>query len=391
MSDKILHDIIIIGAGPVGLSFAKSLADSGLNILILEKQPENFVAEPKPDGREIALTHLSKDILTKLGIWQNIPENEISPLKEAKVVNGDFKDSLHFESHDNVEGALGFLIPNYLIRKAIYDSVAPHTNIKISFNTEIETFEEGKVTLKNGEVLEGRLIVAADSRFSEARKQMGINAKTVDFKKNMMVLRVEHEMPHNNVAHECFLYDKTMAILPLPGNVSSAILTISNDLAEVYKKMTDEQLAANIESSFEHKYGKMKVISERYSYPLIAVYADRFYAKKFVLLGDSAVGMHPVTAHGFNFGLRGQNNLASLIKRNLGIGYDIADEAILKEYNSIHRAATLPLYLTTNGIVKLYTDTRPMAKTLRKGLLKLSNKILPIKNHLTSKLTEKAA
>ena len=53
------HDIIIIGAGPAGLSFARSFADTKLNILLVEKSSLANIRDPEPDGREIALTHLS--------------------------------------------------------------------------------------------------------------------------------------------------------------------------------------------------------------------------------------------------------------------------------------------------------------------------------------------
>ena len=54
----------------------------------------------------------------------------------------------------------------------------------------------------------------------------------------------------------------------------------------------------------------MRLMGERHSYPLMAVHASSFFANRCALIGDAAVGMHPVTAHGFNLGLRGQATLA---------------------------------------------------------------------------------
>ena len=51
-------DIIVIGAGPAGLSFAAAAAPSGLNILLIEQSSQETLANPPYDGREIALTHL---------------------------------------------------------------------------------------------------------------------------------------------------------------------------------------------------------------------------------------------------------------------------------------------------------------------------------------------
>ena len=55
-------DVVIVGAGPVGLSFAKALSDIPLNIAIIDRQNSASLANPPEDGREIALTHLSKKI-----------------------------------------------------------------------------------------------------------------------------------------------------------------------------------------------------------------------------------------------------------------------------------------------------------------------------------------
>ena len=44
-------DIIIIGAGPAGLSFARSLANSPLRMAIIDPASMSALREPKPDGR----------------------------------------------------------------------------------------------------------------------------------------------------------------------------------------------------------------------------------------------------------------------------------------------------------------------------------------------------
>ncbi len=53
-------DIVVIGAGPAGLSFASSLADTELNVLIVERQALADLSEPTYDGRDIALTHFHR-------------------------------------------------------------------------------------------------------------------------------------------------------------------------------------------------------------------------------------------------------------------------------------------------------------------------------------------
>ena len=94
------YDIIIIGAGPVGLIFAKSLAETGLKIVVIEKKPINKLSKPEYDGREIALTHFSYKILKKLQILDFIPKKYISKIKKAKVLNEESSYSLFFDTSE---------------------------------------------------------------------------------------------------------------------------------------------------------------------------------------------------------------------------------------------------------------------------------------------------
>ncbi len=54
------NDIIVVGAGPAALSFARCMKSSSLRIRLLEQGPEQALSETRFDGRDIALTHASK-------------------------------------------------------------------------------------------------------------------------------------------------------------------------------------------------------------------------------------------------------------------------------------------------------------------------------------------
>ena len=125
------YDIVIIGGGPAGLSFACSMAGLDLNVLLVEKSSLKSISKPRPDGREIALTHHSRKILIKLGVWALIDEAEVSPLKEAKVFDGDSDSLLNFDAKKSAIDALGYLVPNHLIRTALFERVLKADNVTI--------------------------------------------------------------------------------------------------------------------------------------------------------------------------------------------------------------------------------------------------------------------
>ena len=105
------YDVVIIGAGPAGLSFACSLAEKKIRTLIVERSSIESISNPQPDGREIAITHQSRKILSELGVWPLIEEDEVSLLKEAKVYSGSSNSLLDFDAKKSSIEALGYLVP----------------------------------------------------------------------------------------------------------------------------------------------------------------------------------------------------------------------------------------------------------------------------------------
>jgi len=385
-------DIIVIGAGPAGLSLARCLADSGLEIALIERASRESIENPANDGRDIALTHTSENLMRELVMWDHIPADQIGTIRDAKVVNGKSPYALHFDATRGHADYLGHIVPNYLIRRAAFRSVEPFSNITIITDTSVSDTstdtDVGTVTLANGTKLTAALVVAADSRFSETRRKMGIAASMQDFGRVVIVCEMEHELSHNDTATECFHFEQTLAILPMNGNVSSVVVTIAADKADAILNTSPEAFANDVAERFGHALGKMRLISERHPYPLIAVYADKFIANRFALVGDSAVGMHPVTAHGFNLGLFGADVLAGEIRDALSKGLDIGDFGVLSRYQARHRRKSRPLYVGTNILVKLYTDTSPPARILRDVALHLGNILPPVKSRIMRQLTE---
>ena len=115
----------------------------------------------------------------------------------------------------------------------------------------------------------------------------------------------------------------------------------------------------------------------------------RFVAQRFALIGDAAVGMHPVTAHGFNLGLSGADILARQIRKALRHGRDIGADSVLASYQTRHMLDTRPLFHGTNSVVGLFTNDSFPATLLRKAVLHLSNHLPPVKWAIRNKLTSK--
>ncbi len=391
-----LHsDILVVGAGPAGLSFAAELAGSGLKITLIEKSPLEILQNPPYDGREIALTHLSREIMQRLGMWDLIPKDEIYPLRDAKVLNGQSDYQLHFPQPTQARGepadCLGYLISNHNIRKAAYEVVSKLENVTILTGTgvkEVKTSEdEAQIILENGEVLSGRLLLAADSRFSQTRRQLGISSDMHDYSRTMFVCRMKHTLSNQHTAYECFHYGRTIALLPLEEHLTNTVITVDSDKADTIKKMSPEELAASVKEQLKGRLGDMELVSTIHNYPLVGMIAQRFYGKRSALIGDAAVGMHPVTAHGFNLGLSSADLLAKLVLEAEQRGQDIGAASLLEKYSTKHMLHAQPIYHGTNMLLKLFTNETAPAKILRGLVLRASNNFPPLKKLITKQLT----
>ncbi len=380
--------ILIVGAGPAGLSLARSLAGSPHQVVLIEPQPREVLAAPPPDGREIALTLRSERILQRLHAWQHIPEAERFPLTEARVRNGKSPFALSIGAGQT--GALGHLVSNHLIRAALFKAVDGQPNVDLRCGRRVvqarSSAAGAEVTLDDGTRLAADLLVAADTRFSQTREQLGIGASVERFGHTMMVGRIRHTRPHRGVATEWFDHGRTIALLPLGAGMSSLVLTLSDAQAQEVCALPDAELTALYASYLGDEWGEIGLATRPTPYPLAMTYAERFCGPRCALVGDAAVGMHPVTAHGFNFGLLGAWRLAQLIAQ----ANDPGEPARLTRYAIRHRVATMPLYQATLHLVGLFTDERLRARPLRAGVLRLGA-LPPVRRAMSRLLSEPGA
>lgn len=375
-------DVLICGAGPAGLALACALHDRGLAVRVLEQADAAVLAAPADDGREIALTHRSRRVLEGLGLWERLAD--IAPLHRASVRSSGSRTPLPFASDGQ---DLGWLVANHRIRAAAWAG-AQQRGIDIRCGQAVVGFQreaqQAGVDTRSGERHTAPLVVAADSRFSPLRRLAGIGARHHDFGRSALLVPLAHEREHEGVAQECFLQGHTLALLPKTGRRCSAVWTVANTELPRLAAMDEIELAVAIEAAAEGRLGAMRVDGARHVYPLVAVWAQRFVAPRLALIGDAAVGMHPVTAHGYNLGLYG---IEALTKR-LDPGRDPGDMAGLLAYEAEHRGAAGPLYAGTNALVRFFTDDRAPVLALRRAVIDAARYLPPLRAAITRRLVD---
>ncbi len=371
-------DILVAGAGPVGLAFAASLAGTGLSITLVDPQPEASLADPADDGREIALTDRSIAMLREVGAWDAIPPEEIAPLRRMQVLNGPSDYAMQFGGARNAEGLLARFAPNHWLRRTLHRVVQAQPGAAILAGRSVTalrtTREAAHATLSDGQSLGARLVVAADTRRSRLRTSQGIRATLHDYGQHMLVCPMAHPEPHHETATAWFEYGRTLVTLPLNGGRSSAVMTLDPADSASLLALDDAAFGQELTRRYRSRLGPMRPVGARHAVPVVTAYAQRFVGHRFALLGDAAVGMHPTTAHGLNFGLLGQHALATEIRRSAEAGLDSADPAGLHRYEAAHRGETRLFFTASEAVMRLYAagDSLP-ARLLRDAALRVGN------------------
>ena len=394
-------DLILIGAGPAGLCLARALRGSGLRLCVLEQQPLAALQNPAFDGREIALTQHSAERLRGLGIWPRLGNAHIAPLKDALVLDGSAgrgQQRMLISHALSPKPELGFLVANHHIRRAAFEAAmeagdAPELRCGQQV-THIHSDEHAAhLQLASGERLSAPLVVAADSRHSSTRRAMGIPADLHDYGRTMLVCNMTHRQPHHETAWEWFDHGQTLALLPMNPDPqtglprSSVVLTLPSQQLQPQKDLPEQAYNHQLTRPFSPQLGAMTLCSTRHAYPLVGVWARRLVAQRFAVVGDAAVGMHPVTAHGFNLGLRSIDTLAHLLCQARQQGQDIANPALLQRYQRTHQAASRGLYLATHALATLYTREETPARLLRQAMVGLGERFTPFKRAVAASLT----
>src|SRR5690606_15261600 len=119
------------------------------------------------------------------------------------------------------------------------------------------------------------------------RRTLGIPVAMHDFGKTMLVCRVRLECAHGGVAWEWFGEGQTRALLPLNGQLASAVLTVTGAEAERLKAMDAAAFSQELQERYRGRFGTMALEGDVHAYPLVATWAHRFVGRRLALVGDA--------------------------------------------------------------------------------------------------------
>lgn len=362
-------DIAIIGGGLNGATLALALAQTGLRVTVIDSVPAQTRALADFDGRSYALAHASMRLLRGLGLWDAVADHT-QPMLEIKVTDGRAGEGaapwlLHFDHAEIEEGPMGFMCEDRHLRRALLAAMDDHANITQISGETVVAQSAGAVTLASGKTLTTQLIVGADGRASGTAERAGIKRTGWGYGQTAIVCAVEHDLPHDGIAHQFFMPSGPLAILPLTGDRCSIVWSETDARATDIMAMEDADFLTALRPAFGSFLGDIRLTGKRYSYPLGLTLANRFIADRVALVGDAAHGVHPIAGQGLNAGLRDVAALVDVLSEARGRGEDIASPSVLARYEQWRRFDTATLAVATDTFNRLFSNDNPLLRAIR--------------------------
>lgn len=364
-------DIAIVGGGLNGPALALALAQAGFAVSLIDALPAPVRDDPGFDGRSYALALASVRLLGAIGIWDGL-RDDTQPMLEIKVSDGRAGEGpltpflLHFERGALEEGPMGHMCEDRFLRHALAKACADAPGITLISGDGVTAQASGDrsatLTLASGREIAARLIVGADGRASGTAARAGIRRTGWDYGQTALVAAIAHERPHHGIAHQFFMPPGPLAILPLPGNVSSIVWSENADTAARFAALDDADFLHVLRPRFGDFLGEISLRGARYTYPLGLSLAQQFIAPRLALVGDAAHGMHPIAGQGLNAGLRDVAALTEVLDSARQRGEDIAAPDVLARYQTWRRFDTATLALTTDLSNRLFSNDNPLVR-----------------------------
>lgn len=327
-------EVIVVGAGPAGLTAAITLALAGVPTLI--------VGQPPSDNRTTALLAGSVTALETIGVWQFCAQHA-APLRTMRLVDDTGRlfraPEVKFEAAEIGLDAFGQNIENRHLLAALFARarVLPQLRVVESRATAVECTSRAVAVMAGGDSLSAPLVIGADGRNSLCRAAAGIHSETRSYPQSALTVCVTHSRPHRDTSTEFHTTAGPFTLVPLPGNRSSLVWVVGPDRADELAAHADPELADAIEERAQSILGKMTVESGRGIFPLTASRVEKFGANRIALVGEAAHVIPPIGAQGLNLGLRDAAGIGELVAAAWRSHGDLGGDELLIAYDRMRR------------------------------------------------------
>jgi 2-octaprenyl-6-methoxyphenol hydroxylase len=312
MSEPARHDVIIAGGGLVGASLAIGLAQRGLDVAVIEAIDRDANHQPSYDDRTLVVNRASLNILQRLGVLDagggNAHRLSRCPIRTIEITRAGGFGHVRLEAHHHRVDRFGDVIVARELGNRLLETLRATDGVTEYCPESLETFtpdDDGvEVRMASGSRLRGRLLVAADGTNSAIRQAAGMASTLHDYQQSAMIFNVQPTPGASDVAYERFTPNGPLAFLPQPEGRLGVVWIDRREAIDEAMSWSDDTLLSRLRQRAGAGFRDFQRPGKRASYPLRLLRTPTPIGPRTVAIGNAANTVHPVSAQGFNLGLR---------------------------------------------------------------------------------------
>jgi 2-octaprenyl-6-methoxyphenol hydroxylase len=377
-----LHDVVIVGAGPVGATLALALAAGEVEVVALDARPARTIAR---GDRSLALSHGSRLIYERLGIWGDIAAvaGAVTPIAAIDISQRGGFGAARLDAEEQRVPALGYVVSYRALQHALDAAL-----VRAAVHVEHEFVVDRIVATPAYACVEGRRDGAGSTWTSRLAAVAdgggdivaGVGRRRHDYGQVALVGKVWMREPHGGVAFERFTPDGPMALLPEDDHYG-LVWTTTPERGDALVAMSEPEFLSGLRQRFGPRAGDFARVADRRTFPLALDVADRVVAERTVLLGNAAQALHPVAGQGFNLGVRDAWELAQELlatpRDQIGAREQVA------RYAQRRRADRWSGIAFTHGLLGAFGNDSAVLRWPRGLALTLLDSLPPLKRSFT--------
>jgi 2-octaprenylphenol hydroxylase len=383
------YDVLVVGAGMVGLAFAVALAKhTRLSIAIVDTLPQQPLSQA-PELRVSAINHASQRLFKNLDVWPLINQQRLASYQYMHVweqaTQAHFSFQRELVPQPSAERNLGWIIENTVIRNALYDQAVQQDNIHF-INHKLATITQGDQEVfavfehQSIAPVFAKLVIGADGANSWLRQQQKIPLTFRDYDHHAIVATVHCEQGHQQTAWQVFLSTGPLAFLPLSDpNLCSIVWSTSPQQAKQLQQCSIDEFNKQITAASDGKLGRVSLQSELVCFPLTMRLAQQFVKDKVVLIGDAAHTIHPLAGQGVNLGLQDAAALAQTLTELYQQQLPLNQTKALQAFQRWRKADAVTMIAAMESIKQLYSPLPTPIEFIRGVAMRAFEQCTPLK------------
>ena len=351
-----MREIVVVGAGIIGLAFSVAAARQGFMVEIFDRNPEPRGAL-SPSSNVLAINPSSKKFLQEEGVWSRLADHHRTPFKDMSVKDGTGSGCIFFSASEMGFTELGHIVDQIALRAALIQVAESFDNLKLNWGSQMN-FQKSDVPM----------LVGADGIYSEIRDRFRLRTVGYDYQQMATVCIARTEKPHNACARQWFLGGGPLAMLPLNDAKNVAVVWSSFQSME---EIDDQVFGAELFQASEGDLGEIHSVGRRFEFKLRHQHALKYVAEGVALLGDAAHTIHPLAGQGANLGFGDARALITELSIARLEGRSLGDLNALKRFERDRQRQNRLTAVVMECLHRLFTSKVIWSALFRNEILRL--------------------